>query len=63
VADAPRNAGQNAVNTAGFAMYNQFMPPLWVVAVAAISVATTGVLTWILWRINGGGRGDDGAGQ
>lgn len=44
-------------------MYNRFMPPLWVVAVAAVSVAATGVLTWILWRINGGGRGDDGAGQ
>jgi len=46
------------VNTTRFAMYNHPMPPLWVVAVAAISVAATGALTWILWRINGGGRGE-----
>jgi hypothetical protein len=44
------------VNKKCAAMYKHTMPPLWVIAVAAISVAVTGALTWILWRINGGGR-------
>ncbi len=37
------------------------MGPLWV-TLAAIGAATaTAVLTWLLWRMNGGGRNDDGA--
>lgn len=34
------------------------MGPPWVTLAAAIAITASAVLTWILWRMNGGGRGD-----
>ncbi len=39
------------------------MGPAWVTIAAAIAATATAVLSWILWRMNGGGRNDDGPGN
>jgi hypothetical protein len=31
------------------------MPPLWIILANAAAIAATGLLTWLFWRLHGGG--------